>query len=1090
MLAGFGMTKTLVIAPTARKAADQLKRVTRTAGCVMGDSILTFPQLIAELARELDNSREPIDHVGERVAIRLALERTPLREVENPPGPGLIGSLLGAIRSLKTAALAPADLRQAAKGLTLATALPLDALAAVGEAYDAALKDAGLGDHYDREAAVLAMLHRCEDEGRQPRLLENVERLAIVEIYDLSLLQFMIAASLIRIAGAAEVTIQAQPNQVTSATRFAELTWNRFVGEESIADQTLPEFVNRTGRSGRLNFLIANLFAAEPPAPPPADDTVEMVEAPSRMREAEEAARAIRRMLETAGGEPIALDRIAIVARDLTPYADYLQTAFRRYGLPLRLAGERRLNSVPAARAMLDLLRVPVEDFSRDALGRVLGSALFHAPATPYFPLLAEAGYIDRTTAAPLARLALRRDSLRVAADDDAQDEKVRQRAARSADRCDRAIGAFSRLMDFLEPMAADATIADHVEMLRRALGELRFDPAANPHDPDSAHNAAAAGPLDAALDSLVLAASRLTPERVLSAAEFAGEVSAVFAETTFEPPGDDSLPAVLALPVMEARGLDFDIVFVMGLNDGVFPAYRGEDPLLPDAARTSLNPRLADALRRRFKGRAANAPGPILRTRRQRNAEDPFLFFLALSMPSRRLILSYSAADESGRPLARSPFIDEVARLFGERSIKTIGAENFIPLASDCRAGDEIINCAAELSMFDGDCPPEIAAPDRAASIARRVKMERAREEYFRLETRETSKALESSAEKADSAGPYDGRVGADPRLREILLGAPGGTPRQWSAKQLDIASACGFRYFAARVLNLAEADETGIEQSRMERGTLAHDILRELIERKIDFSRLDSALAQTRAALAELRGGFAADARDAAFFALEWETVERIVEEFVRHENRRLADGAEQPSESHAEHEFSLKIEDRRPLPPDQKIDVMLSGRIDRLDLYRNPKRLIERLRVVDYKTSRDVSGYESALAPKNLALTNFQIPLYAMAARNDFAAELAPDAQIEGGYLALAGRGREKEAVTPLAAERLALEPDQRKRFAKQAEQTPDAPPIARIPVADRIVDVVSAMASGRFDVDPLACDEWCPYRRVCRYRKQEG
>ncbi len=207
------MTKTLMIAPTARKAADHLKRAAGSDGCVMGHLILTFPQLIAALAGESNDTREPIDHIGERIALRRALERASLPGILESPGPGLIESLLGVIRSIKTGALTPADLRRAANGLALAAAIPPGDLAKVGEAYDALLAQAGLRDHYDREAAVLAMLHRCEDEGRRPRLLNGVDHVVIAEIYDLSLLQFMIAASLIRIVGAAEVTIQALPQK-------------------------------------------------------------------------------------------------------------------------------------------------------------------------------------------------------------------------------------------------------------------------------------------------------------------------------------------------------------------------------------------------------------------------------------------------------------------------------------------------------------------------------------------------------------------------------------------------------------------------------------------------------------------------------------------------------------------------------------------------------------------------------------------------------------------------------------------------------------------------------------------------------------
>jgi hypothetical protein len=38
-----------------------------------------------------------------------------------------------------------------------------------------------------------------------------------------------------------------------------------------------------------------------------------------------------------------------------------------------------------------------------------------------------------------------------------------------------------------------------------------------------------------------------------------------------------------------------------------------------------------------------------------------------------------------------------------------------------------------------------------------------------------------------------------------------------------------------------------------------------------------------------------------------------------------------------------------------------------------------------------------------------------------------------------------------------------------------------------VAARILNLVAGAIAGRFEVDPLKCSEYCPYRRVCRYRK---
>src|SRR5438445_524234 len=82
------------------------------------------------------------------------------------------------------------------------------------------------------------------------------------------------------------------------------------------------------------------------------------------------------------------------------------------------------------------------------------------------------------------------------------------------------------------------------------------------------------------------------------------------------------------------ARGLDFDTVHLLGLDDGTFPAPHAENPLWPDAMKRDLNPAAAALLRRKLGARGENLPlAGVLRTAREASLEDPFLFFLALSM-------------------------------------------------------------------------------------------------------------------------------------------------------------------------------------------------------------------------------------------------------------------------------------------------------------------------------------------------------------------------------------------------------------------------------------------------------------------------
>jgi ATP-dependent helicase/DNAse subunit B len=974
------------------------------------------------------------------------------------------------VRQLKSAALTAEDLRVASKALSLSGRARVEMVAAILASYEALLDERGLADTHDRERAVLDALLQAGRQGTRPRFLAGVTHLLVAEIYDFGLLQFMIVAALIRLVGDAELTIQAEPHTV-NANRFPELTWNRFVSEESIADKVLPQFVRRGGRQGRLGFLLTHVFSGNYPTPPLPDGTVSIIEAPTRRREVEEVARAIRRVLERPLSGQIPLERIAVVTRDLNSYSGHLEAIFRRYGIPLRLGATQPLRAAPPARFITDVLKIPRDGYRREAILGLLNTPYVRVAAKTHRGMLTETGYIDRVTMPFDERIAKRRREIAEALDQET-DQGKRAALQGKLSRTDAAAKAFAELFAILETLEPPATVADHVERLCAALERLGFDPAAHSLV-DAA--ATAMGPLFEALEELAREARTIAPKRVVSLDEFAVLIEAAFSETTIE---SRNRPAqgVQALSVIDARGLDFDLVFVIGLNDGTFPLYHRDDPLIPDDLKLALNRPLATALRRRFGANAPNALGRILRTRYDRNAEDWFLFFLALSMPEQEVVLSYSAADENGNPLLRSPFADEVLKLLGEHAyedvVRRVGAG--IPAPDDCFAADEFLNFAAQNRLLDHAAASSIAEPARLASIARRIEIERHRESYLTLPTREDRAESASSVEKLALASLYDGRVTADARLHRLLLQKADGTPRPWSAGQLSEFASCGFKYFAGRILSLREEDEPDYEQSPLESGDAVHEILREIVARGVDFS--DRCVARTAAGevLTEQYAWRHREARDPAFFDVQWRSVKQMVEEAIEYETRRRDRGGESPSQLEPEFELRFAIDESG--TASEPLRVALEGRIDRLELYRAGHHgPIRKIKVVDYKTSRNLSGYADKLK-NELGVTDFQIPVYALGALTSFKGELAPDATIEASYLVLKSREKETASVR-LEQDLIELDPRRRAILVDRGTK----------PYADRVVRLVRAAVNGEFDVDPLKCDPWCPHRRLCRYYK---
>jgi ATP-dependent helicase/DNAse subunit B len=1071
------MRDAIALYPTARKVEDWLKRHSRDR-CLLGHRVMTFPQLVDQLWRGFGPRGAVLDDFQERLAVREAAR-------PSDDKPGYVGraadQVLGLIRQFKSAALAPADLRQAAQTLAgQAAARHLNRLTDIFEDYERLLSARKLCDRHDRERAVLDGLHQMERSGARPALLEGVEHLQIGEIYDFSMLQFMIVAALIRIVGDATITIQAAEHR-SDATRFAELTWNRFVAEESIADKVLPEFVRRDGRPGRLGFVLENLFRESAAVPPPADDTLGVVEAPSRLGEIEEVGRAIRRAIGSP--TPISPARIAVVARNLEPYADYLRNIFRRFGIPLCLGHASALRATPPARLLVEILRAPEKKkFERTALAALVRSPHLHKltrnprEGRSLARVLNEVGYVD-SDARPLSECFAQHCKDLEKAIDAAPSPGEHQRAEARLKRAEWARSTFEGLLDTLAPLAEPETALQLVERLQGALSTLGFDPASGAERADEASRAW--GRVHAALDGLARYAE-LAPRRMIDLEEFAEMVEAALDGMTIAP-DQQTGGAVQALPVLEARGLDFDLVFVIGLNDGVFPTYHPADPLLPDDTKLKLNPELGKALRRRYGANAPSHAGRILRTRHDRNGEDFLLFFLALSMPSRRAVLTYAAADANGEPLVRSQFIDEVLRLLGDETDASTttraSAARVVPAAADCFSREEFLARAAADKTLNFPAAGIIADRTTLDSIVRRADVERRREKYLGLPTREEHDEPDESGmrygcdpSKSASATVYDGRVSADAWLTRILTGSVE-TPRSWSPKKLDELASCGFRFFASRLLTLREDDEPDYEMIALEGGELLHEALHRIAE-KIDFTDERIARARTDSVLRELYTERIALARDRGFFDLRWDAIRQTVDEFITSEilYRRANPGFELMTEHPVR--FALPRGDRSKLAP-----LLMEGRIDRLELHPGGSRIRE-IRVFDYKNSRDEKKYKKAADPegKEFGWTAFQLPVYLIGALSEFRDRLTPDVQLKAGYVVLRA---DKKNPPPDVAREL-VDPGLQAR----PKRKPDSPPITQ-----RIIALVDQAMAGHFDVDPRRCEEWCPFRTVCRYYKTE-
>jgi ATP-dependent helicase/DNAse subunit B len=104
----------------------------------------------------------------------------------------------------------------------------------------------------------------------------------------------------------------------------------------------------------------------------------------------------------------------------------------------------------------------------------------------------------------------------------------------------------------------------------------------------------------------------------------------------------------VAVLDLLRARTRRFEIVFVLGLEEGRLPRRGHESPFLADDVRRELDERSRARLSR---------PDHV--------ARDRYLFYTACTRATKRVYLAREAAGDDGSPRSPSPFWDEVAALF-----------------------------------------------------------------------------------------------------------------------------------------------------------------------------------------------------------------------------------------------------------------------------------------------------------------------------------------------------------------------------------------------------------------------------------------
>jgi ATP-dependent helicase/nuclease subunit B len=796
-------TEVLVVGATWEAAANLVRTVGGEIGAAFGWKSFTLPQLARELAKASLSERGlspvgllAVQAVCARVVHTAGAQGRLGRFAHIADRPGLPRALARSFTELRCDGHRPKD-------------LPDEDLSRLLTDYEEALAAARLADRPELFASALETVKTGHSLLGRPLLLLDVPVHSARE------------SELVRV-------LAERASSVLFTLPEGDELSHKHVESLKLPVQRLPP-----GSETSLDRLKAGLFGEISQAPARAEG-VQVFSAPGESRECVEIARLVLR--EAEQGTPF--DRMAVLLRSPSQYRAHLEEAFRRAGIDAHFArGVMRPD--PAGRAFLALLSCAAEGLSATrfaeflSLGQVPKATEKGAPP-PAVPAAERPVPVDDELA-PLAEVA--------ATEEPEPDPNLLEdgpvvggtlRAPRLWERLlvdEKVIGGLDRWRRRLDGLSAQLVVelgelddpedaaGTQRKREQRALQGLRDY--ALPLLEDLAALPTAA-PWGEWLDKLGALATRAlrNPDRVLRVLgelepmADVGPVDLSEVRIVLEGRLQDvtrrlskhRFGRVFVAPTDAARGLAFDVVFVPGLAEKLFPQRVMEDPILPDSVRRKMH----------------------MPTNADRSAAERLALRLAVGAARRKVVVSYPRLDlDQSRPRTPSFYGLEVLR----------AAEGKLPGFDELARRSNVLGAPkvgwpapAEPIQAIDDAEHDLALLD---SVLRRPESESVgMARYLLTSNPHLARALRARGRRwLKSWTVADGLVNPEPEAREALaqheLSA-----RSYSPTGLQNYAACPYRFVLQAIHKLAPREEPAPleELDPLQKGSLTHETLFEL--------------------------------------------------------------------------------------------------------------------------------------------------------------------------------------------------------------------------------------------------------------------
>ncbi len=550
---------------------------------------------------------------------------------------------------------------------------------------------------------------------------------------------------------------------------------------------------------GRIRSLADHL---SPHLGPPQETGAALQGVDSRLvitPDAHQEARWVLRSIVRAAEEGVPFHRMAVLYRQSDPYATLVPELFRLAGIPVAGPGNLALGDTLVGRTLKELMGLPGQEFSRQAVMEWLTACPVAPPGgsrAVFSPSLWDTVSRRAGVVRGLGQWRERLAAYATRLEEEASQEEVEAIALRKG----REAQAARDLASFVESLGADARPPEQGpswrafaqwagRLLDRYLDRRLLSEQEQGAWEDIQRGLAEMESLDPVEPGPTFQQFALALEELLSAR--AGRLGK-FGQGVF------------VAPLGAARGLEFDRIYVVGMIEGAMPPRVPDDPLVPDEARRGA--------------------GMSLKASRQ--TEERYDYLSALATASTR-VLSYPVGDTAAQrgQFPSRWFLEEASRLQGSQvftgDLPRLNRQPWLTMVPSREGGLRSLEQVSPADVHDydlyhllrwRDSGQPLGAHHLAASghLARALALEHARRGRRLTVWDGDLSSLAGQAHRLDL-------------FRRPVL----------SATALESWATCPFKYFLAEVLRLSALEEPEELETIpvLERGRLVHSILERFI-------------------------------------------------------------------------------------------------------------------------------------------------------------------------------------------------------------------------------------------------------------------